>query len=97
MAGNNNAVTAFLPQEKFQQPLDVSLVQGDIGAIVRKDGCPEHGHGTVAALEGEGEVLRVAGFLHQFPVSAVPERGRNELRIENGPELWGNIELISDT
>ena len=63
---------------------------------MRKDGCVEHGDGTVAALKCKSEVLRVAGLFGQRPVSAVPELGRDKLRIENRPELWGNIELISD-
>ena len=97
IAGGDNAIAAFLPQEKFQQPLGITLVQTDIRAFVGKDGRSEHGHGAVATLEGEGEVLGVAGFMYERPVSAVPERGRDELRIENGTELRGNIELISDT
>jgi hypothetical protein len=96
ITGDNHAVTALLPQEKFQQPLGITAVQSDIRAFVRKDGRWEHGHGTIATLQGEGEVLRVAGFFNQRPVGAIPERGRYELRVENGPELRGNIELIWD-
>ena len=96
IAGHNHAIAALLPQEKFQQPFGITLVQPNIRAFVRKDGRREHGHGAVAAFEGEGEVFRVAGFIYQRPVCAIPERGRDKLRIENGTELRGNIELISD-
>ena len=38
ITGNNHAVAAFLPQEKFQQPLGIAVIQSDIRAFVRKDG-----------------------------------------------------------
>src|ERR1017187_9941125 len=85
-AGNGDAAAAFLPEQVLQKAFGVAMVDGDVVAVVRQDGGAEDGDPTVTALQCDGQRTGAA-VLRECAIGAVPERGRQELRVEYGAKF----------
>src|ERR1035438_9559988 len=91
---NGDAPAALLPEQEFQQPLDITLVEIEVverdgAARMRQYGAVEDRDRAVAAFQRDGQ-RPAAGFGNPGAVSAVPQRGRHEARIERRYEAGGN-------
>ena len=85
-ARDGDAIAALLPQQVLEQPLDVALVDGDVVAVVRQDGGAKDGDAAIAAFQCDGQRIGPAD-VRESAVGAVPERGRQELRVEHRTKL----------
>jgi len=81
IAANGDPVSAFLPQQKLQQPLDMPVVHRDIRALVAQHFRAVNRYRTVAPLQRDRQLRPTAIGLDGGPIGSGPERGRDELRV----------------
>ena len=87
LAAHPHPPAAFLPEQEFQQPLGIALVQQNIRAFIRKRSRTQRADGAIGPLERQRKRNAPAVAFHQIAISAEPERGGREVRVEHGPEL----------
>ena len=63
VARHGDAVSALLPEQELEQPLDVAVVDFDGGAFVGQRGGAEYRDRTVAAFQREGQGPAAADLL----------------------------------
>ncbi len=89
--GDGDATAALLPQQKFQQPLDVAAVQRGVPAFRRQDAGAEHRDRPVAALQRQGHRLTAA----RFPATACANaRFHSEAGANSGSRTGRNLGAI---